>query len=73
MSHPNTVKDLNGEILTGRVWRKYQTFFGHLPFYTNVPRMEEIDVPMQSLECGYKDLLMVCQLSFISYANNLMI
>jgi len=66
MSHPNTVRDLNGEILTGRVWRKYQTFFSHLPFYTNVPRMEEIAVPLQSLEGGYKDLLVVRRLGFVS-------
>jgi hypothetical protein len=38
----NTVKDSTGEILTGKIWRKHHGFLKDLPFYSNVPRMDEM-------------------------------
>ena len=42
MSQMNTVRHTNGEILTGRLWRKSHTFFNDLSFYTDVPRTDDI-------------------------------
>jgi hypothetical protein len=42
----NTVKDSSGTILTGKIWRKNHGFFKDLPFYSNIPRMEEMDVSL---------------------------
>lgn len=39
---PNTIKDSNGQILTGKLWRKRHGFLKDLPFHSNVPRMEEM-------------------------------
>jgi hypothetical protein len=69
MSNPNTVQHSNGEILTGRLWRKDHSFFNKLPFYSNVPRMDEMAGPLeQSLSEGdFKTLLLVCLPFYISY------
>lgn len=48
MSNQNTIKNSNGEILTGKLWRKSHRFFADLPFYTEIPRMDEIAGPLQS-------------------------
>jgi len=48
MSNQNTIKNSNGEILTGKLWRKSHSFFTDLPFYTEIPRMDEIAGPLQS-------------------------
>jgi len=45
--HKNTVKHSNGEILTGQLWRKDHPFFKHLPFYSNLPRMDELVGPLE--------------------------
>jgi len=69
MSLQNTVKCSNGEILTGKLWRKQHSFFHDLPFYSDVLRMDEIAGPLQkalgdvSQEGCYKALLVVKQLS----------
>jgi hypothetical protein len=42
----NTVKDSFGTILTGKIWRKQHGFFKDLPFYSNIPRMDEMDVSL---------------------------
>lgn len=42
----NTIKDSTGEILTGRIWRKHHGFFKRLPFYSNIPRMDEMAVSL---------------------------
>jgi hypothetical protein len=47
MSHQNTVKNSKGEILTGKLWRKNHSFFNDLPFYTEIPRLDEISGPLQ--------------------------
>lgn len=43
----NTVFTSNGEILTGRLWRKSHSHFKNLPFYSNVPRMDDMVVPLE--------------------------
>jgi hypothetical protein len=57
----NTVKHSNGEILTGRLWRKSHTFFDNLPFYSNIPRIDEMAATLeQGLgEGGFQTLLIV--------------
>jgi hypothetical protein len=65
----NTVKSSNGEILTGKLWRKDHKFFKDLPFYTDIPRMDEIAGPLRealgegSVEGSYGALLVVRRLS----------
>jgi len=44
----NTVIHSSGELLTGKVWRKEHSFFNTLPFYSNIPRMEEMAGPLKS-------------------------
>ena len=57
----NTVKNLNGETLTGRLWQKNHSFFIDLPFYSNIPRMDDIAIPLQQAlsESSYYILLIV--------------
>ena len=57
----NTVKNLNGETLTGRLWWKNHSFFNNLPFYSNIPRMDSIAIPLQQAlsESSYYILLIV--------------
>ena len=43
---PNTIKDSTGKILTGKIWRKRHGFFKDLPFYSNIPRMDEMAVSL---------------------------
>jgi hypothetical protein len=65
MTFPNVVKCPNGEILTGRQWRRDLSFFNDLPFYSNILRMDEIAGPLRRTldEVGqqgfYGKLLMV--------------
>jgi hypothetical protein len=46
MSNQNTIKNSNGEILTGKLWRKSHSFFNDLPFYTEI--QDEIAGPLQT-------------------------
>lgn len=47
MSIHNTVIHPSGEILTGRLWREdHHSFFNNLPFYTNIPRMDDMAGPL---------------------------
>lgn len=59
----HTTKDSNGEILTGKTWRKSHPFFHEFPFYSNIPRMDDMAASLeQSLdlqEGGYGALLIV--------------
>jgi hypothetical protein len=48
MSIYNTVKNGDGEILTGKLWRKSHPFFNDLPFYTEIPRMDDMAGPLES-------------------------
>ena len=43
----NTIKHSSGEVLTGKLWRKDHAFFKDLPFYSNIPRMEEMGQPLE--------------------------
>jgi hypothetical protein len=43
----HTVIAPNGEVLTGKTWRKQHSFFNDLPFYTNIPRMDKLAGPLQ--------------------------
>jgi hypothetical protein len=64
MSFQNAVTHSNGEVLTGRLWRKDHVFFNSLPFYSDIPRMGEMAGPLEAAlgECGernYNELLFV--------------
>jgi hypothetical protein len=65
MSIQHKTRDSNGEILTGRLWRKNHSFFKNLPFYSDIPRMDEIASTLQNalgercLEGCYGALLLV--------------
>jgi hypothetical protein len=65
MSIQHKTRDSNGEILTGRLWRKNHSFFKNLPFYSDIPRTDEIASTLQnalgerSLEGCYGALLLV--------------
>lgn len=43
----NTIKDSNGDPLTGRRWRMNHPFFNTLPFYCDIAGMDEIAEPLQ--------------------------
>jgi hypothetical protein len=71
MSIQNTSHSWNGEILTGKLWRVDNEGFHKLPFYTNIPRMDEMAEPLQnalkegSQEGCYREMLVVRFLQFI--------
>jgi hypothetical protein len=43
----NIVIHASGEILTGRLWRRDLSLFNSLPFYTDIPRMDEMAGPLE--------------------------
>jgi hypothetical protein len=43
----NTIKDCDGQILTGRTWRKHHAFIKDLPFYSDIPRMDDMAESLQ--------------------------
>jgi hypothetical protein len=45
----NTVIQTNGEILTGKLWRRQHSHFNGLPFYSNIPRMDEMAGPLKTV------------------------
>ena len=66
----NTVRDSNGEILTGQIWRQRHGFFKNLPFYSNIPRMEDMSAALlgalggNRLENPFIDVLLVSGYNF---------
>jgi hypothetical protein len=69
----NTILNSNGEILTGKLWRKGHSFFNALPFYSNIPRMEEMVEPLKitlsedgKQGCFYELLVVRFPIIFIS-------
>ena len=44
---PFTIKNSNGEILTGKMWRKDLSFFNRLPFYTNIANMDDLALSLR--------------------------
>jgi hypothetical protein len=71
MSGQNTILHSNGEILTGRLWRKSHSFFKDLPFYSNIVRMDEmtgalVNADDDGRERCYKTMLFVCSFVVIS-------
>ena len=70
MLSSNVVKCSDGEVLTGKLWRKDHAFFNDLPFYSNIPKMEEMGRPLQgslSLEKLSGRLLVVSHLPFLHH------
>jgi hypothetical protein len=67
----NTVKHSSGVDLTGKLWRKEHPFFKDLPFYSNIPRMDDLAESLGTALCEgrsggfYNALLIVRWLSFI--------
>jgi hypothetical protein len=48
-----TSRNSNGEILTGKLWRKELSYFNNLPFHSNIPRMDDISESLRvALEKG---------------------
>lgn len=47
MAYRNTTKHSSGEILTGRLWRKDEAFFNDLPFYSDIPRLDDMAGPLR--------------------------
>ena len=72
MSIQNTIKDSNGDILTGRLWRKNHSFFNDLPFYTSILGMEEISGPLEKAfgdvsHSGSYGSLLVVRTTYVSF------
>lgn len=73
MSIPYTIKDSNGELLTGRLWRKSHPFFHRLPFYADILRMDDIARPLEEslgergLVGSFGTLLVVRTLTFTCF------
>jgi hypothetical protein len=42
ITNMNTITHSTGEVLTGRLWRKEHSFFPSLPFYSNIPRIDDM-------------------------------
>jgi hypothetical protein len=60
----NKIRLSNGDILTGRLWRNGHSFFKDLPFYSSIPRMDEMAGPLEAAlddgrESSYKGVLVV--------------
>ena len=48
MSYQQNIQYCEGEVLTGRLWRKRNSeFFKMLPFYSEIPRMDEMSGPIR--------------------------
>jgi len=64
MSLQHTIRLSDGQLLTGRLWRKSHSFFNNLPFFSDIPRMDEMAGPLETALAdnggGYfNDLLVV--------------
>jgi len=70
----NTIKDSNGELLTGRLWRLSNSTLKSLPFYSNLHEMDELAGPLKKavekrgVHGSFVALLMVRKLT-ISFTN----
>ena len=63
----NTIQTLNGEKLTGRLWRKQHTIFNKLPFYCDLVKMDALQASLKDALSGgfYSSLLIVRTRIFI--------
>jgi hypothetical protein len=64
----HTVKLPNGQLLTGKLWRKEHPFFNDLPFYSNIARADDIGDALGGLIClddWYGSLLLVSNRVFL--------
>jgi len=64
MSYQQNLRYFDGQILTGRLWRKRHFFFNDLPFYSNITRMDDMAGPIQKalgdgMERYYSALMVV--------------
>ena len=76
-SIPHYFKYHNDEILMGKLWRELHPSFKELPFYTKIPRMDEMSRPLQialgegSRDAHYWSMLVVRMLTiYFQYAAN---
>ena len=63
----HTVELPNGQLLTGKLWRKDHPLFKHLPFYSSIPRTDDIGASLRgsiSPEEWYGSLLVVSNLTY---------
>jgi hypothetical protein len=63
----NTIIQSNGEILTGKSWRKQHSSFHSLPFHSNLPRMVEMAGPLQATLSDDREQQLFCSLLVVSY------
>ena len=78
MSLQNIVRDSNGEILTGKLWRRQHLFFNELPFYSSIPRKDELEGSLKEAlrevgQVGFYAKLLLVRWLLISQSNFLMI
>jgi hypothetical protein len=72
----NTIRDSDGEIVTGKTWRKRHGFIKDLPFYSDIPRMEDMAASLQgalsqpTLETSGMPLLVVSPRQSVSSSNH---
>jgi hypothetical protein len=60
MNAMNTVIHSNGEVLTGRLWRKDHVFLHTLPFHSNIAAEDDLAALLESFPDGlFKNLLIV--------------
>ena len=43
----NIVLDSNGEIITGKLWRKKYPAFNKMPFFSSIPLKDEMGRPLK--------------------------
>ena len=75
---PRYFKYHNDKILMGKLWRELHPSFKELPFYTEIPRMDEMSGPLQialgegSRDARYRSMLVVRMLTiYFQYAANI--
>jgi hypothetical protein len=68
MALMNKITLSNGEILTGKLWRKQHSFFKDLPFYSNVPRVDDMALVLEKdIGEGSFQMLLMVSLSSASF------
>jgi hypothetical protein len=66
MFSQNTVKLSNGDVLTAKLWRKGHPLFNYQPFYSNIPRMDDMGDDLRrsiSVKEWYGSMLVVSNLA----------